>query len=245
MRKSELDFKGKTAVVTGSTRGIGKSIADLLNELGCQVVYTGTKPNIGLAGPGKRYLRLDLLDDASTKVFLAELEKLEVIDILVNNAGINHLEPIDGISEDQWQKIMKVNLTGAMLLMKAVSKKMIAAGHGGKILNVSSIFGLISRGRRDSYSTSKAALLGLTRAAALDLAPHNILVNALCPGFTLTDLTRSVLSEEERTTLAAEVPLARMADEKEIAQAAVFLVSALNSYMTGQILVADGGYVIA
>ncbi|MFA4905574.1 MAG: SDR family NAD(P)-dependent oxidoreductase [Candidatus Margulisiibacteriota bacterium] len=235
MNKSELDFKNKTAVVTGSTRGIGKSIADLLGEHGCHVVRTGTKSDSVL----------DLTDDASVKAFLAGLEKLEAVDILVNNAGINFVEPIDGISEDQWQRIMKVNLTGAMLLMKAVSKKMIVAARGGKILNMSSIFGLISRAGRDSYSSSKAGLIGLTRAAAIDLAPHNILVNALCPGFTFTDLTRSMLSGEEMKALADEIPIKRMAEEAEIAKAAIFLCSDLNTYMTGQVLVVDGGYVIA
>jgi 3-oxoacyl-[acyl-carrier protein] reductase len=245
MLKSDLNFKGKRAVVTGGTRGIGKSIADLLAELGCHVIYTGTKAEAAFPGPDRTYLRLDLADDASIKSFFAELSKAGPVDILVNNAGINLIEPIDKISEERWQRIIKVNLTGAMLLTREISGKMIEEGRGGKILNVSSIFGLISRAMRDSYSSSKSGLIGLTRASALDLAPHNILVNALCPGFTLTDLTKSILSEKDMAELSAEVPLGRMAEEKEIARTAVFLVSDLNTYMTGQVLVADGGYVTA
>ncbi|MFH1581684.1 MAG: SDR family oxidoreductase [Pseudomonadota bacterium] len=245
MRKSELNFAKKTALVTGSTRGIGKGIADLLVAGGCHVVYTGTGGGHELPGQNQTYLQLDLSNDASIKRFFADLSRIDQIDILVNNAGVNFIEPVDKISEEKWQRIIKVNLTGAMLLMKEVSKKMIAGKGGGKILNISSIFGVISRAMRNSYSASKSGLIGLTRASALDLAPYNILVNALCPGFTLTDLTKSMLSKTEMEDLADEVPMKRMADEAEIAQTALFLCSDLNTYMTGQVLVADGGYVIS
>jgi 3-oxoacyl-[acyl-carrier protein] reductase len=109
-------------------------------------------------------------------------------------------------------------------------------------VNVSSIFGLVSRSKRDSYSASKAGLIGLTRAAALDLAPYGILVNALCPGFTLTDLTRSILSKDEMKRLSSEIPLGRFAREEEIAASAVFLCSDLNTYITGQAIAVDGGF---
>ena len=244
MPKNDLNFKGKTALVTGSTRGIGKAIADLLFEQGGRVIYTGTKEHVKLDGPGRSYLQLDLASDASIKRFLADLANIERIDVLVNNAGVNLIEPISKITDDQWHRIIKVNLTGAMIISREISEKMIAGKQGGKILNISSIFGVLSRETRDSYSASKSGLIGLTRAAALDLAQHNILVNALCPGFTLTDLTRSVLSEAEMKALAAEVPMGRMAEEQEMARTAIFLVSDLNTYMTGQTLVADGGFVV-
>lgn len=137
-----------------------------------------------------------------------------------------------------------MNLTGAARLLKVVSARMMARGKGGKVLNVSSIFGVVSRARRNSYSASKAGLIGLTRASALDLAPHGILVNAICPGFTKTDLTMSVLASQDIKQLVAQIPAGRMATEDEIARTAVFLCSPLNTYMTGQVVVIDGGFTI-
>ena len=115
---------------------------------------------------------------------------------------------------------------------------------GGKILNISSIFGIVSREMRNAYSSTKAGLIGLTRASSLDLAPDNILVNALCPGFTKTDMTASILSSSDMETLCEKIPMGRFAEEIEIAKAALFLCSDMNTYMTGQTLIADGGFVI-
>lgn len=237
-----INFVGKTAIVTGGTRGIGKSIVDLLSALGCKVIYTGTKKKV-LNNKKRIYHQLDFLDSVSLNGFLAELHKLPKIDILINNAGINIIEPIYNINIDSWQKLLKVNLTGAMVIMREVSQKM-KKNKGGKILNISSIFGVISKSNRAAYSATKSGLIGLTRAAALDLADYNILINALCPGFTLTDLTKSILPKEEIRALASEVPLGRFADIPEVAKVAVFLCSDLNSYMTGQTLIVDGGYSI-
>ena len=242
MPRNKLSFRDKVAIVTGSTRGIGKSIADLLVNLGCNVIYTGTGKRSGIEKGG--YLQLDLSNDDSLHGFVEDMKKLRRLDILINNAGINVIQAIDEITDDSWNRILKINLSGAMVLMREASKIMKKSGNGGKILNVSSIFGIVSRVKRDSYSASKAGMIGLTRAAALDLAADRILVNALCPGFTLTDLTRSVLSKNEMAALIQEVPMKRMAEESEIAQAAVFLCSDLNTYMTGQVMVADGGYII-
>ena len=296
MNKRPVSFSGKTALVTGGTRGIGRAIAGLLAELGSDVIYTGTGRQSGIhegrkfirsrpqhraihgadgawplsmtptktpafgsteltiprepsraksrdrPGMATGFIRLDLSNDMSVKRFLAALKKIPKIDILVNNAGINVIEPIQDLQMESWDEIIKVNLTGPALLMKEVSAKMIENGRGGRIVNVSSIFGLVSRSKRDSYSASKAGLIGLTRAAALDLAPYGILVNALCPGFTLTDLTRSILSKDEMKRLSSEIPLGRFAREEEIAASAVFLCSDLNTYITGQAIAVDGGF---
>jgi len=232
------------AIVTGGTRGIGKAIADQLSQLDCHVIYTGTKPQRFSSKARQEYWSLDLSDDQSTDVFCRKLHQLPGVDILVNNAGINIIEPVDEISVDHWDKIIKINLTAPMRLMKEAAKIMKRDRKGGRILNISSIFGLVSKEKRCAYSASKAGLIGLTRAAALDLAANNILVNALCPGFILTDLTKGILTQKEIKQLSKEIPLGRLAQATEVSQAAIFLCSELNTYITGQAVVVDGGATI-
>lgn len=240
----KIDFSKKTAIVTGGTRGIGKSIVSLLLESGCYVIYTGTKKQPTSSIKDGQYEQLDLSDEKSIDRFVKKtIDKTPRIDILVNNAGINIVEPIDKIQDENWEKVLAVNLTGSMRLMRAVAKVM-KNGHGGRILNVSSIFGIISKAKRSSYSASKAGIIGLTRASSLDLASYNILVNALCPGFTSTELTKSILSSKEINDLSSQIPLGRFADAQEIAKIAVFLCSNLNTYLTGQTIVVDGGITV-
>ncbi len=239
-----IDFNGKTALVTGGTRGIGKSIVILLIDAGCDVIYTGTQKKPDESIDKASYKQLDLSDKKSIYQFIKNvLDDTKKIDVLINNAGINIIEPIDELKEENWQKILDVNLTGPMLLTREASKKMKKNNKGGKILNISSIFGCVSKAKRNSYSASKTALIGLTRASALDLAPYNILVNALCPGFTSTELTQSILSKEEIRKISKQIPLGRFAKAEEIAKTAIFLCSDLNSYITGQTLIVDGGFV--
>jgi 3-oxoacyl-[acyl-carrier protein] reductase len=241
----KIDFSNKTAIVTGGTRGIGKSIASLLAESGCHVVYTGTKEQTKSSIKNGQYEQLDLSDEKSIERFVKEVVgKTYAIDILINNAGINIIESIDEIKDKNWEKILTVNLTGPMRLMREVTKVMKKNKHGGKILNISSIFGVVSNAKRNSYSASKTGLIGLTRASSLDLAQYNILVNALCPGFTSTELTKSILSNKEMKDLSSQVPIGRFADVSEIAKIAIFLCSDLNRYMTGQVLVVDGGFTV-
>lgn len=240
-----MDFSDKIAIITGGTRGIGRGIVSLLTDCGCEVIYTGVSKKSEEKNQKGQFEQLDLLDEASISRFIIEvMGNSKKIDILVNNAGINYIEPIDEIHEENWERILKVNLTGSMKLIKGTANIMMQAGTGGKILNISSIFGVVSKEKRNSYSASKTGLIGLTRSCALDLARHNILVNALCPGFTNTELTASVLSTEEMAAMASEVPVGRFAEVSEIATIAVFLVSDLNSHMTGQTLIADGGFTV-
>ncbi len=240
-----MNFKGKTAIITGGSKGIGKAICDFLWQLDCNVIATGTSVNKkGFPSKNRwRYLQLDLLDQDSIESFIRTIKKLDHIDVLINNAGINIIESIDKLKKDNWDKILQVNLTGPMLLTKEVSFVM-KRKKKGKILNVSSIWGVISKEKRDAYCASKTGLIGLTRAMALDMAPYNILVNALCPGFTMTELTKSTLSKSEIDSLANQIPLGRFADVEEMARTAVFMCSDLNTYITGQTIVADGGFTI-
>jgi 3-oxoacyl-[acyl-carrier protein] reductase len=239
-----IDFSGKIAIVTGGTRGIGKAIVSLLNEHGCEVIYTGTDPRSSGSFQYCRYEGLDLSSLSSVSRFQSEVVSvLPHIDILINNAGINIIEPIQEIDDGNWERVIKINLSGAMRLMRCCVKKMMEAGNSGKILNISSIFGVVSREKRNSYTASKAGLVGLTRSSALDLAQKGILINALCPGFTNTELTASILSQYEMRRLAQDIPLSRFAEVDEIAKIAVFLCSDMNTYMTGQTIIADGGFV--
>lgn len=239
------EFSGKTAIVTGGTRGIGKCIVQQFAANGCSVIYTGTRKGAKAMPGNARFEPLDLADEESIARFVKEvIEPHPGIDILVNNAGINKIEPVDEITDEDWEKILTVNLTGAMRMTRAVARSMKKRGKGGRILNFSSIFGIVSKSRRNAYSASKTGLIGLTRASALDLAPDNILVNAICPGFTLTELTKTILSKEDMEELRKEVPLQRFAEVDEIARAAVFLCSEENTYITGQTLLVDGGFTI-
>ena len=242
----KFDFSGKTAVVTGGTRGIGKAIVERFSEAGCSVIYTGTKMPPQPEGRNKCRCRpLDLNDPNSIESFIENvIQPEDSIDILVNNAGINIIESIDKIDVPNWEKVIRVNLTGSMIMIREAAKKMIRHKKGGKIVNISSIFGIVSRSKRNAYSASKSGLIGLTRTCALDLAPYGIQVNALCPGFTDTELTASILSRAEREKLNNDIPLGRFAGVSEISAAALFLCSEFNSYMTGQTLTIDGGYTI-
>jgi len=238
-----ISFKDKTALVTGATRGIGRAIARLLEQCGAHVIVTGTKAGPSPETIGKDYWPLDLSNDTSTAEFCKRLEALPRLDVLVNNAGINKIEPVDELSSEQWDRILKVNLTGAMLLTRSAARVMKRQKDGGRIVNVSSIFGIVSRSWRNAYSATKFGLNGLTKSSALDLASHKILVNAVCPGFTLTDMTRGILSKKDMDELNQLIPLGRFAEEDEIARAAVFLCSDWNTYMTGETVIVDGGFV--
>ena len=240
-----IDLTGKTAIVTGGTRGIGRSIVTHLVDSCCEVIYTGTKEKNKNVIPKARYEQLNLSNEKNIKHFLKNvLRNTPKVDILINNAGINIIESIDEIQKNHWDEVLSVNLTGPMCIMKEVSKLMKKNNKGGKILNISSIFGVVSRAKRNAYSASKSGLIGLTRSCALDLAPYNILVNAICPGFTDTELSRTILTKKEIDELTSRIPLGRFADVSEIAKVAVALCSDLNTYITGQTLVIDGGVTI-
>jgi 3-oxoacyl-[acyl-carrier protein] reductase len=247
-----LDFTGRTAVVTGATRGIGERIADDLERLGASLILTGTDPDVTAelnaaadrAGRKRRYVVVDFLDREQLTAFSSQLETEERIDILINNAGINRISLIDRSRVEDWDSICDVNLRAPVVLTRSVSALMRRQSYG-RIVNIASIFGVVSKAERSFYSTTKFGLRGLTRASALDLAKDNILVNAVSPGFVSTDLTREILGAEQMRDLAEQVPLGRLADPSDISPIVLFLASELNSYLTGQNIVVDGGFVSA
>jgi 3-oxoacyl-[acyl-carrier protein] reductase len=246
----QISFKGRVAIVTGATRGIGKQIADDLGRLGAELILTGTdqeeieKLNLSCCRrkPICHWHAVDFIKPESVKKFLQEIETYKRIDICINNAGINRINPIDEIREKDWQDILRVNLDGPFLLTRAVSR--IMKNHNyGRIVNIGSVFGVISKEKRAAYSVTKFGIRGLTSATALDLAPDDILVNTVSPGIVSTDLTKRILGKKGMQEMAAKIPLGRLASPDEISRVVLFMVSDLNTYMTGQNIIVDGGFV--
>lgn len=236
-----MDYTGKTAIVTGASKGIGKAIAAMLSEKGCRVIGTNTDGRNGDLDIEMK--TLDLQSSSSISTFCRNIGQSNTVDILVNNAGINIIESIETISFENWDKVISTNLTGPMKLVNGLLPSM-KQSKSGRIVNLSSIWGVIAKEKRNAYAAAKTGLIGLTRTLALDLAKYGILVNAVCPGFTLTELTRRSLSDEEMNALKSQIPLKRMAETNEIANAVCFLSSELNTYITGQALIIDGGFTI-
>ena len=233
---------GKVALISGGARGMGASHAQLLVAEGAKVVIGDILDDEGKAladelGEAARYVPLDVtqpdLWEAAVSTAVGEFGKL---DVLVNNAGIVSLGPLKTISLAKWQKVLDVNLTGTLLGMQAAIDPMTAAG-GGSIINVSSIEGLRGAPWVHAYVASKWAVRGLTKSAALELAPQNIRVNSIHPGFIRTPMTKHL--PEDMVT----VPLGRPAEPKEVSTFVLFLASDESSYATGSEFVMDGGVV--
>lgn len=245
-----IDFTGKTALVTGATRGIGKAIADTLWTSGADVYLTGTKQeeidrlNAEVKAQGierKHYLCVDLSSDYSLSKFLLELEKIPQIDICVNNAGINIVREFTEVPFEEFMKVQQINVFGPRRILNVVVPKMKIQKYG-RIVNIASIWSVINRPGRSSYGISKNAIHGLTKALSIELAADNIMVNSVSPGFTMTELTKNTNTPEQLVELGNKVAARRLADPQEQANVVAFLCSEQNSYMTGQNLVVDGGY---
>lgn len=213
-------------LVTGGSRGIGRAVAELLREEPGSEVLVPTRDE------------LDVADSGSVRRFL---ETCPDVDALANVAGINLLGRLDELEDDVVLRMAETNLFGPLRLMRGVAPGMVRRG-GGRIVNFSSIWGQRSKEFRTLYSMTKFGLTGVTRALARELGPSGILVNAVAPGYVLTEMTRRNVPPEERERLCTEIPLRRMAEPVEIARAVRFLLSEENTYMTGQTLVVDGGF---
>lgn len=238
----ELDFKNKTVLITGGEGGIGKTATNQFLKLGAKVIVTTTKKEFINRGTNKKiYMYLDFNIKSSFKNFLNNLKKIKKIDVLINNAGINELASINEINESFLEKIHKVNLIGPALMTKEISKIMIK-NKSGKIINISSIFGVVGKEKRSLYSSTKFGLIGLTKSTSLDLAKHNILVNSVSPGVIGTGLTKKVLSLKELKKIKKEIPLNKLGEPKDVSYLICFLCSKFNKYITGQNFLIDGGY---
>ncbi|AGA28161.1 SDR family NAD(P)-dependent oxidoreductase [Singulisphaera acidiphila] len=215
------------ALVTGGSRGIGAEIAIALRCGGVEVITPSRS-------------ELDLLDPVSIDRYI-EAHHDDGIDILVNNAGINPIAALEAVSAEDWARTLQVNLTAPFRLIQGFSPGMKSAGWG-RVVNVSSIWAVASKGGRASYSSAKSGLIGLTRTTALELAPHGVLVNAVCPGYVETELTRANNTPEQLAAIRGTIPVGRLAQPEEIARFVAFLCSTDNTYLVGQALVIDGGF---
>lgn len=217
----------KYALVTGASRGIGKAIANQLSQRGYNVI----SPNRD---------ELDLLNIDSIKSFCAKYKSI-TFDILVNNAGINEINSIDNITDEEIDKMMSTNLTAPLRLIQGIVPNMKKQNYG-RIVNIGSIWGIAGKPGRTLYSATKHGLHGITQTLAVELAEYNILINTVCPGFTLTELTRKNNTEKEIEEISEFIPIGRMAKPEEQAKVVCFLVGEDNTYVTGQQIAVDGGY---
>ena len=222
-----FDFSNKNILVTGGTGGIGTAIAALFDQFKGNVIVTNSK----------------LADFKYTEDIITLLDELPNIDICVNCAGINVINELHNINEEDFDDIMHVNVKAPFLISKHVAEHM-KKQKNGKIVNISSIWGDKTISKRLSYTTSKSALIGMTKTLAVELAKYNIQVNTVSPGFTNTKLTNGILSKKQIKELVSNVPMGRMADPAEIARIVMFLCSNQNTYITGQNIIVDGGFSI-
>jgi NAD(P)-dependent dehydrogenase (short-subunit alcohol dehydrogenase family) len=230
-----MRLQGEVAIVTGAARGLGAAIADALEAEGAAVARTD------LDGAD---FELDVRDRGSVEAATARISGvLGPPSVLVNNAGINRVEPAEELDEADWNAVLDVNLTGALRCCQIVGRRMLEAGRGS-IVNVASITALTGMPGRASYCASKAGLLGLTRALAVEWAGRGVRVNAVCPGYTATPLVQNAIQQGllSEPGVRARTPWGRLAEPAEIARAVTFLASSDASYVTGQTLVVDGGY---
>lgn len=246
----EIDYTNQVALVTGATRGIGKAIAERLYQAGAELILTGTNPEkiANLNEKSRRdntprlvYICVDFGDPDATDTFIEKLSTYQRIDVCVNNAGTNRNNPLEKTRTQDFELLMDINLRAPYLICRALAGMMKRNGYG-RIINIASIWSIVSKSERSIYTMTKAGLAGLTRTMAAELSSHNVLVNTVSPGFTLTELTRKTLPEKDKQALMGNIPAGRFAEPVEVANLILFLGSNLNSYIAGQNIAIDGGF---
>jgi 3-oxoacyl-[acyl-carrier protein] reductase len=244
----KIDLSGRTALITGSTRGIGRAIAETLAGAGARVAVVGrdvvrAEEVASRLGGGAAGFSCDVADIASVNALVENVEKaFGTIDILVNNAGLTRDNILFRLKDDDWDAVLDANLRGAFVAIRAVARGMMKR-RWGRIINIASVVGLTGNKGQSNYAASKAGLIGLTKSVAKELASRNILINAVAPGFIETDMTAAMTSEA-RAAMSSQIPLERLGRPADIAAAVAFLASEHASYITGQVLVVDGGLVM-
>lgn len=218
----------RRVLVTGGSRGIGRAIAEKFKKEGYEVIT-----------PSRQ--ELDLANPASVEKFVMRQKEQAPFDVIINNAGCNDIHLVEDITDEELSEMMNVNLIAPIRLIRGLVVPMKERRYG-RIVNIASIWAVVSKAGRCVYSATKNGIHGVTNTLAVELAQYNILVNTVCPGFTLTELTRKNNTEEEIAQISADIPMGRMAQPEEIAQVVYFLASDDNTYLTGQKIAVDGGF---
>ena len=241
-----MNFENQIALVTGASRGIGKAIAETLAKAGATVIGTATseggaeKITEYLSSHGGKGLCLNVADDDSIKGVMKIIkDDFGAISILVNNAGITRDNLMMVMKDDQWNDIIQTNLTSVFKMSKAVVRPMMKA-RTGRIINITSVVGLTGNPGQTNYSASKAGILGFSKSLAREIGSRNITVNSVAPGFIDTDMTRE-LPDEQREALISQIPLNKLGDPQDIANAVAFLASPAAAYITGETINVNGG----
>jgi 3-oxoacyl-[acyl-carrier protein] reductase len=243
-----IDLSGKNALVTGSTRGIGRAIAEAFSKSGARVAVVGrdqqrAEEAAAAIGNGAKGFAADVTETATVAKLIDDVEKaFGSIDILVNNAGITRDNIVMRLKDEDWDIVQNANLRGAFAAIRAVSRGMMKK-RNGRIINVASIVGLIGNKGQANYAASKAGLIALTKTVAKELGSRNILVNAVAPGFIETEMT-AAMTPEARQALGKQIALERLGTVNDVAAMVTFLASDLAGYITGQVFVVDGGLVM-
>ncbi|MFH0820717.1 MAG: glucose 1-dehydrogenase [Candidatus Peregrinibacteria bacterium] len=249
--KNLFDLSGKVAIVTGASRGLGKAMALGLAQCGADVVITdvldteSAVQEIKALGRKSMGLKVDVTDKKQIEDMVEKVVgTFKHIDILINNAGVYFPTPIKDLKEQDWDKIISVNLKGTLLCAQAVGNQMIKQ-KSGAIVNVASVAGIMAFAQSGAYNSSKAAIIMLTKTLAIEWASYGIRVNAICPGIFATDMTKGLLGDKGfQQMVSSRVPMKRYGTPDELAGAAIYLASDAASYTTGHALVADGGWTV-
>jgi len=244
----KIDLSGRTALVTGSTRGIGRAIAETLASAGARVAVVGrdvTRAEIAASeiSSESRGFSCDIADVASVTALVEAVEReFGAVDILVNNAGLTRDNILFRLKDDDWDAVLDANLRGAFVAIRSASRGMMKR-RWGRIINIASIVGIVGNKGQANYAASKAGLIGLTKTVAKELGSRNILANVVAPGFIDTDMT-AAMTDDAKKALYTQIPLERLGTPKDVAGVVAFLCSEHAAYITGQVLVVDGGMVM-